>query len=779
MKRYISLILLVTIILTSFAVPASAIGTDEINFTYELNEDGKSYTLVKAPLITRHTVVIPSTYNGLPVTAIGKNAFEFRSGNITVIVISEGITEIGMRAFPGLKKLKSVVLPLSLRKINDYAFYDSQNIEYIYYSGSKEQWEEIDISEISYLDVNNQGAIFTPNPDCHVIDDVVISTASRVEAGLTLKQCMVCGEIFDEIVTPQLPPEQPDFDAVYNHINLKHISCVCLEYYADLGDDYYYIYRKTAGTSWKRIAKVEGRGECDCYWDCFCEDFAYRYFFDEDVKTGTTYYYTIKAENEVGFSSYDKTGVKVTYVEAPILTKLSNETEGIRVSWKSVSGIDGYYVYRADITKTNDLNWTKIATIKKQSTQSYFDKTVKSGRRYAYMVKSYDGKVLSAGEYLTTEYIAAPKLTSVKNEKDGVRVNWNKVSGAKEYIVYCKTANTSWTRLGVTKDLSFVDSTAKNGTTYYYTVKGQRKEYAGWSEEVGELYNTYYGVYDKTGLKIKRLVAPELTKITNESDGVRVYWNKVSGADGYYLYRRVSGTKEWSRIATIKKGTTTSYKDTKAASGKTYDYIIKAYSGSTTSAAAAKVIKIKRLTVPSLTSIKNSNAGVTVNWNKVTGADSYIVYRKTYDAKAKKWSSWSRIADGVTSTSYMDKTAKSGTTYKYTIKASYGSYTSYFNTSGIEIKRLTPPTLKSATSTKAGVKVEWEKVTGASGYKIYRKTGNGGWGEPIATVKGNSITSYVDKTAKKGKTYTYRVRAYNGSTLSGYIPAGKTVKDKY
>ncbi len=763
MKRFLSVILLVTVILTSFAVPASAIETDEINFTYELNEDGKSYTLVKAPLITRHTVVIPSTYNGLPVTAIGKNAFEFRSGNITVIVISEGITEIGMRAFPELKKLKSIILPLSLRKIDEYAFYGTQNIEYIYYTGSKEQWDEIDISEISYLDVNNQGAIFTPTPDCHVIDDVVISTASREGAGLTLKQCMVCGEIFDEIVSPQLLPNQP-----YDFSVRNDYRGVNLNYYTDIGDDYLYIYRRTEGTPWKRIAKVEGRYKCECLMECFCEDKSDRYLLDADVKTGTTYYYTIKAENEMGFSTYDKTGVKITYVEAPQLTKLSNEAEGVRISWKSVKGVDGYYIYREDRT---NYKTTKIATIKKPSTQSYFDTTVKSGGKYIYSIKAYYGESLSAHDYIYTEHIAAPKITSVKNEKDGIRVDWNKVKVADKYIVYRKTANTGWTRLGVTKDFSFIDSTAKNNTTYYYTVKGQRTDYF-----TGK---TYYGVYDKTGLKIKRLSVPELTKITNEADGVRVYWSKVTGADGYYLYRRVTGIKDWTRIATIKKGSTVSYKDTKAAAGKTYDYIIRAYSGNVTSAPAEKVIRTMRLTVPSLASVSNGNDGVTLKWKKVAGSDSYIIYRKTYDAKIQKWSGWVRIGDGITTTSYIDKTANSGTTYKYTVKACYGSYTSYYNTSGLEVIRLETPGLSSATSTKSGVKLEWDKITGASGYKIYRKTANSGWGEAIATVKGNSTVTYLDKTAKKGVTYTYTVRAYNGNTKSGYIASGKTVTDKY
>ena len=159
--------------------------------------------------------------------------------------------------------------------------------------------------------------------------------------------------------------------------------------------------------------------------------------------------------------------------------------------------------------------------------------------------------------------------------------------------------------------------------------------------------------------------------------------------------------------------------------------------------------------------------------------NTYDKSNYTYDAKNKQWSGWSRIGDGITSTYYIDKTPNSGITYKYTVKACYGSYTSFYNTSGLDILSLETPELSSATSTKAGVKLEWDKITGASGYKVYRKTGNSGWGEAIATVKGNSTVTYLDKTAKKGVTYTYTVRAYNGNIKSGYIAEGKTVTDKY
>ena len=154
---------------------------------------------------------------------------------------------------------------------------------------------------------------------------------------------------------------------------------------------------------------------------------------------------------------------------------------------------------------------------------------------------------------------------------------------------------------------------------------------------------------------------------------------------------------------------------------------------------------------------------------------SYI-YRKTTGGK------WENVGftNGVT---YIDKTAQSGTTYTYTVRCvSYLNSSvslSAYDTKGKTIKHLETPELSSATSTKAGVKLEWDKVTGASGYKVYRKTGNSGWGEAIATVKGNSTVTYLDKTAKKGVTYTYTVRAYNGTTKSGYIASGKTVTDKY
>ena len=82
----------------------------------------------------------------------------------------------------------------------------------------------------------------------------------------------------------------------------------------------------------------------------------------------------------------------------------------------------------------------------------------------------------------------------------------------------------------------------------------------------------------------------------------------------------------------------------------------------------------------------------------------------------------------------------------------------------------------SAKSSSAGIKVTWKAVTGSNGYYVYRKTAGTSWVR-IGTV--GATTSFTDKTAKKGTTYTYTVRAYSGGTTSYFSTKGISCKDLY
>ena len=91
---------------------------------------------------------------------------------------------------------------------------------------------------------------------------------------------------------------------------------------------------------------------------------------------------------------------------------------------------------------------------------------------------------------------------------------------------------------------------------------------------------------------------------------------------------------------------------------------------------------------------------------------------------------------------------------------------------------LKTPKISSSQSTRSGVKVKYNTISGAKGYYIYRKTTNGNW-VLVGNVKSGTTGTFTDKTAKKGATYIYTVRAYNGSTLSSYYSSGIKVKVVY
>lgn len=83
------------------------------------------------------------------------------------------------------------------------------------------------------------------------------------------------------------------------------------------------------------------------------------------------------------------------------------------------------------------------------------------------------------------------------------------------------------------------------------------------------------------------------------------------------------------------------------------------------------------------------------------------------------------------------------------------------------IKKVTLKSVKKASAKT--LKITWKKAGNVSGYKLYRKVGKGKY-KRIAIIKGKSKTTYRDKKIKKGKTYSYKVRAYkivNGKTYHG------------
>ena len=504
--------------------------------------------------------------------------------------------------------------------------------------------------------------------------------------------------------------------------------------------DYYIVCRKNGGT-WTKIYETESTG-----------------YTDNSVVSGQEYVYSVIPVVDSYEGGIDETAVKtVKYLSAPKISGAKNTADSIVLSWGKVNGAKTYEIQRApaDSKGGRTTDFKKIATVTADKTQ-YEDKSIKDGQGYIYRLYTVDGgnRSVVSGSY-NAVFLATKYIKSLSNAYGGVKITWDKSRGAKYYRIYRKESGGEWVYITKVSSsaTSYTDKGAKNGVKTYYAVRSEN----------GNSISTYSS-------KSFTYFASPVAKVSNKTSAITVSWSKISGAKSYYVYRKAPGETSWKRLGIVTKNI---YTDKSVKDGKTYRYTVKAYNGKTFSGYNTSGWSIKRLAAPKLTGIANSTSGITVKWGKSTGASEYIVYRKTGNASA-----WKKIAE-TKSLSYTDKKVSAGKTYIYTVVAVSGSSCSTYIAEGLKMKRLAVPALKSAKSSKSGITLNWGEVTGASGYYIYRKDGTSGSWKQIAKVSGKTKTSYLDKTAQKGKTYRYTVRAYSGSYKSYYNKDGLVIKDKY
>lgn len=102
---------------------------EQDNTEYRLNDDGQSYRLYRYAGKDGEDVVIPATYENLPVTVVGNGAF--MDTKIKSVVLPEGITTIEEMAFRGCHSLESVTIPSTVTDLGRGAFSDCQKLDNI------------------------------------------------------------------------------------------------------------------------------------------------------------------------------------------------------------------------------------------------------------------------------------------------------------------------------------------------------------------------------------------------------------------------------------------------------------------------------------------------------------------------------------------------------------------------------------------------------------------------------------------------------------------------
>ncbi|MCI8992670.1 MAG: DUF4886 domain-containing protein [Eubacterium sp.] len=180
------------------------------------------------------------------------------------------------------------------------------------------------------------------------------------------------------------------------------------------------------------------------------------------------------------------------------------------------------------------------------------------------------------------------------------------------------------------------------------------------------------------------------------------------------------------------------------------------------------------VSVKSSGSASSKTGKAVVKWSKIKDASSYIVYRSTA-AKG----TYKKIAE-VSGVSYTDANVLKDRTYYYKVAAK-AVYTKTTSEKSGYFAVMIPATPKKVTAScnKKNIKITWTKNKKATGYILYRSVKKNSGYKKIATMKSKNTVSYTDKTAKKGKTYYYRIKAYKKMNGKTYCSASsKTVKAK-
>ena len=199
-------------------------------------------------------------------------------------------------------------------------------------------------------------------------------------------------------------------------------------------------------------------------------------YTDNKANAGYIYYYKVKAVNANSIKSdYSATVAATCHCARPVVKPdYLISTGKPYIKWTAVSGASKYYVYRSGSSNgTYEYVGTTTAT-------NYTDNKANAGYTYYYKVKAVSKVSSGANSYYSvvigaTCHCARPSV-KITTSNGSPKLTWNAVAGASQYEVYRATSkNGSYTKMFTTSNLSYTNTSAKAGTTYYYKVKAVSK----------------------------------------------------------------------------------------------------------------------------------------------------------------------------------------------------------------------------------------------------------------------------------------------------------------
>jgi predicted phage tail protein len=531
------------------------------------------------------------------------------------------------------------------------------------------------------------------------------------------------------------------------------------------GETGYVVERRTDGSSedWARVGNT-GAGVTT--------------FAQDGLSPGRTYLYRVRAVNGGGTSQPSNIDSVTTPGEAgvPAAPRLEGRLiapRAVRLAWANVADEAGYKIERRVDGAPGEFE--QIATTGRDVT-TFSQDGLEAGKTYIYRVRAFN----DAGDspYSNTVTIvlrgeetvpSAPReLNAELIRPNAARVSWLDVSGERGYKVERRfegTGSGDWVEIRTVGEnvTSIVDEGLEPGRTYVYRVRAFNG--AG---------NSPYSNTDSVTTAEQEPQVPSAPRelvaaLAEEGRAVRLRWGDVANEAGYRIERRRDGTDDWIQVGQTGPNVTTFLDTRELAPGATYVYRVRAFNEAGNSPwSNTASVTIPREQGPQAPAAPRLEAGmigpraVRLAWTNVANETGYRIERRV-DGSEEGWKEIRTV--GANITTITDNGLTPGRTYLYRVRAFNAAGNSgYSNTAAARLPLEGLPTapreLRAAAVSPTRVDLRWGDSTGEAGYRIERRLdGTTDWAK-IGTAPANA-TTFSDLKASPGRTYIYRVRAFN------------------
>jgi len=453
-----------------------------------------------------------------------------------------------------------------------------------------------------------------------------------------------------------------------------------------------------------------------------------------------------------GYSVFECTRCKDSYIGNRVPVKPIPDVEEIAVekttynevdiSWKNISGVDGYYVecYVGNQWKQINCSADGDRVAAKLSGLS-------AGLKYKVRIAAYAGSFTGKFRCFYVDTVPSPvwNINTVKATDETVRISWSRNTRADGYKVEWYIDN-QWSAKTVTgnNNIAAVIDGLCAGTRYKVRVSAYK----------GDLYSPYTYGYIYT-------LPSKVTGITQTvtSSSFTLTWDKNESADGYTVQYYADG--KWNeKTLTGNNKTTVTIGSLKGY--KTYKVRIKAYKGELQSTFDDIYITTAPTKVSGLKVKSAVDSKAVVIWNADANADGYNVGYYIGGKWVEK-----AITDNKTAMAKLDGLTPYST-YKVRVRAYKGNlYGDYSYTTVTAV--LSPVTdIKVVSAKSNSITVKWGKNASADGYKVEIYKG-GKWVKK--TLKGSTNATVTIGGLRAGSVYKVRIASYKGANTSAYTYA--------